>query len=83
MVPARYSETMREVKDKFWWRQKMVKYAQERGISEAAREYRTTRKMVRLWFYGYLKEGVKGLVDRSRAPHRIPHKTSKELEEKT
>jgi len=82
MVPARYSEAMREVKDKFWWRQKMVKYAQERGISEAAQEFRTTRKTVRLWLYRYLKEGVKGLLDRSRAPHHIPHKTSKELEQK-
>jgi transposase len=82
MVPARYTEAMVEVKDKFWWRQKMVKYAQERGISEAAREFGTTRKTVRLWLYRYLREGVKGLVDRSRAPHHIPHKTSKELEQR-
>lgn len=82
MVPARYSEAMGEVKDKFWWRQKMVRYAQEKGISEAAREFGTTRKTVRLWLYRYLKEGVKGLVDRSRAPKKIPHKTSKELEQR-
>jgi transposase len=82
MVPARYTEVMGEVKDKFWWWQKVVKYAQERGISEAAREFGTTRRTVRLWLYRYVKEGVRGLVDRSRAPHRIPHKTSFELEER-
>jgi transposase len=82
MAPARYTEAMREVKDKFWWRQKMVKYAQEHGISAAAREFGTTRKTVRLWFYRYLKDGVKGLLDRSRAPHHIPHKTSPKLEVK-
>jgi transposase len=82
MVPARYTEAMREVKDKFWWRQKMVKYAKEHGISGASREFGTTRKTVRLWFYRYLKDGVKGLLDHSRAPHQIPHKTSKEMEQK-
>jgi transposase len=80
MVPARYSEVMSKVKDKFWWRQKMVRYAQEYGLSAAALEFGTTRKTVRLWLYRYRKEGVKGLVGRSRAPKRIPHKTFSELE---
>jgi len=82
MVPARYSEVMSKVKDKFWWRQKMVRYAQEYGISVAAGEFGTTRKTVRLWLYRYLRDGVKGLLDRSRGPKRIPHKTSSELEAK-
>jgi len=56
------------LKDKFWWRQKMVKYAQEHRIAASARELEMTKKTVRLWLYGYLKNGVKGLLDRSRAP---------------
>jgi len=82
MVPARYTEVMSQVKDRFWWRQKMVRYAEDYGISAGAREFGATRKTVRMWLNRYRQEGVKGLVGRSRAPKRIPHKTSSELEAK-
>lgn len=61
----------------------MVRYAQEYGLGAAALEFGTTRKTVRLWSYRYLKDGVKGLSDRSRAPKRIPHKTSSQPGAKT
>lgn len=63
-------------------RLEMVKYAEENGISKTARDYRTTRLTVRKWVRRYKEKGLNGLKDRSRAPHHIPHKTPKEIEEK-
>ena len=61
-------------------RLQMVERSREVGISQTAREYRTTRNTVRKWRERYRQEGLRGLEDRSRAPHRIPHKTPKEME---
>lgn len=60
---------------------RMVQMARERGISEAARVFATTRKTVDKWKRRYEQEGLAGLNDRSRAPKSIPHKISVELEE--
>jgi transposase len=60
----------------------MVKYAEKNGISKTARDYRTTRLTVRKWIKRYNKEGLTGLKDKSRAPHHIPHKTPKEIEQR-
>lgn len=54
----------------------MVRHAQKHGIREAARAYRSSRNTVRVWKRRYEAEGMRGLADRSRAPQRIPHKTS-------
>jgi len=65
----------------FDMRFRMVQMAQDRGISEAARVFATTRKTVGKWKRRYEQEGLAGLNDRSRAPKNIPHKISEELEE--
>ena len=63
------------------FRLSMVKYAIEHSISSAARYYRTTRKTVRKWLVRYKEEGIKGLVERSRAPKRVHNKTSRDIED--
>lgn len=60
----------------------MVMWARKIGISQTAREYKTTRKTVRKWVRRYESRGLKGLENDSRAPHHIPHKTCKVLEER-
>jgi transposase len=67
--------------DRFDIRLKMVELAREKGISEAARVYRTTRKTVRKWLKRYEEgAGLEGLKERSRAPKEIPHKMKPEEE---
>lgn len=61
-------------------RLEMVKMAQEFNISQAAREYRVTRKTVRKWLRRFRENGIEGLSNLSRAPHRCPNKISVELE---
>lgn len=82
MSPVRYS-TMVEGKSKesrFQLRLELVRYAQRQGLREAARVFRCSRNTVRLWVRRYEVGGYSGLQERSRAPQRIPHKTSWYLE---
>jgi len=76
-----YYQMIRGV-SKFDLRLQMVERLEKVGISQTAREYRTTRLTVRKWRERYRQEGLRGLEDRSRAPHSIPHKTPKEMEER-
>jgi transposase len=59
----------------------MVFCAFEVGISAAAKKFGTSRPTVRKWKQRYEKKGTKGLHNLSQAPHHIPHKTPKHLEE--
>lgn len=52
------------------------------NYSQVAREYGTKRERVKFWAERFEEEGIEGLEDKSRAPHSIPHKTPKEIEEK-
>ena len=82
MNPPSYRNTM-EGKDKegrYQHRLRMVRHAQKYGLRATARAYRCSRNTVKLWLRRYEGEGVKGLEERSRAPHRIPHKTTAEEE---
>jgi len=67
---------------KYNFRYQMVRRAKETSISEGARYYGTTRKTVRKWAVRYDTYGMEGLKDRSRAPLRIPHKMTKEAEDR-
>jgi len=60
----------------------MVQLALDKGISESARYYKTTRKTVRKWTMRYKSEGLSGLEDRKRIPKHIPHKAPKPIEDK-
>lgn len=60
-------------------RLEVARYAQGRGVREAARAFRCSRNTVRRWLRRYGQEGLK---EQSRAPKRIRHKTSAYLEER-
>ena len=84
MNPPSYRNTM-EGKDKearFQHRLRLVRHAQDYGLRATARAFRCERNTVRKWVRRYEAEGVRGLEEKSRAPHRIPHKTSKAEEKK-
>lgn len=76
----RYYELVKDMSNKFNLRLEIVRFARDYGISEAAREFKTTRKTVRKWVVRYAADHTQGLSDRKRAPHRIPHKMSPEDE---
>ena len=76
-----YYWIIRRMSNKFDYRLKMVEYAKMHSISEAAREFRTTRKTVSKWLYRYEEHGLEGLRDRPRSPKHIPHKMTKENEQ--
>ena len=80
MCPIAYSTMSRSKNHRFDLRAHLVRHALTHGIHDAARVYRTTRKTVRKWVCRLQQEGLAGLEDRSRAPHRCPHKTSPEHE---
>jgi len=57
----------------FDFRLKMVRSAQEYGISETARLFEVSRPTVYKWVKRFDLEGVAGLKDRSRQPHHSPN----------
>ena len=61
-------------------RQQVVRYAQQWGIRPAGRRYGCDPRTVREWRKRFEKQGAKGLQNKSRAPHRCPHKISPEIE---
>jgi transposase len=67
---------------RFAFRLQLVRYAQEHGVREAGRAFRASRNTVRLWLRRYEAAGAGGLMDRSRAPKRIGHKTSRAEEKR-
>ncbi len=72
-------------KYKVYYRKKLVKYAKETSISEATREFNTTRKTVRKWVKSYNLKGEEGLNNKSRKnqyfPNRINSKVVDEIRE--
>ena len=78
MSPVRYLSMLagKGEEGRFQLRLELVRYAQGQGIREAARAFRCSRNTVRVWLRRYGQEGARGLKERSRAPGRIPHKTS-------
>ena len=52
------------------------------SISATARQWKTSRNVVRKWVRRYQEEGIAGLEDRSHRPHRSPNRTADDLEEK-
>jgi len=77
-----YYQVVKKMSNTFDLRVRMVRMAEEAGISATARYYRTTRKTVQKWVRRYREGGLGALQDRSRAPKRIPHKMPSELEKK-
>lgn len=80
MCPYKYYDILRDSANPFNTRLQMAQSAFAKGISQTAREFETTRDTVRKWKRLYKQFGTKGLVSKSRAPKRIPHKTSPAIE---
>lgn len=82
MLPVSYY-TMIKSKDKgfvFGVRLQLVRCAREEGIKSAARAYRVSRNTVRKWIRRYQAGGTSEMVEKSRAPHNIPHKKGEDIE---
>jgi len=78
MPPIAYFNVVRG-KDpllKYETRYHMVVQADGSGIKPTARYYGVSRNTVRKWLRRYRQNHVSGLIEQSRAPHHIPHKTS-------
>ncbi len=80
-MTAPYFDLIREMKDAYNHRLRLVQYAQSHGIKPAARAFATTVPTVRKWLRRYQQQRPSGLLEHSRAPHRQPGKTPPELEQ--
>ena len=73
-MKIKYYQVVKDMKTKFNFRFHVVEYARTHSISEAAREFQTTRKTVRKWVKRFEMRDLKALEDKSKAPHSCPHK---------
>ena len=71
-TPARYFDLVREMKNAYNHRLRLVESARQRGIKPTARLFATT---VRKWLRRYQQHGPSGLVELSGAQHHQPRKT--------
>jgi transposase len=72
---VRYFDLVREMKDPYNHRLRLVQSAQQRGIKPTARFFATTVPTVRKWLRRFQQQGLSGLLARSRARHHQAHKT--------
>lgn len=80
MCPLRYYPMLRHSKDPTYLRFEMVRYARANGIKACARQFSTTVKTVRKWLRRWQPGSLRGLTDRSRAPHHPRHQyTAREV----
>jgi transposase len=80
-MSAPYFDLIREMKNAYNHRLRLVQYARQEGIKAAARAFQTTVPTVRKWLRRYQQHGPSGLLERSRARHHQPNKTSPEVEQ--
>src|SRR5260370_36806472 len=80
-APARYFDLIREMRDAYNHRLRLVHSARQRGLKPTARLFATTVPTVRKWLRRYNQQGPSGLVEQSRAPHHQPHKTSPAIQQ--
>jgi Helix-turn-helix domain len=76
MPAARHFDLVREMRDAFNHRLRLVHYARREGIKPMARAFATTVPTVRKRLRRYQQLGLSGLREHSRAQHGCPHKTS-------
>ncbi len=79
-MTAPYFSLIREMRDAYNHRLRLVESARHRGIKPTARLFQTTVPTVRKWLRRYQQQGPSGLVEQSPAPPRQPRKTSPEIE---
>jgi transposase-like protein len=73
---------IRAADSNFNLRYRLALAAQQHGIRAAARAFHCARNTVRKWLRRFQQAGKPGLQPRSRAPHKIPHKTPPAVERK-
>jgi len=78
---VRYFDLIREMKNAYNHRLRLVLSAKERGIKPTARLFATSPFTVRKWLRRYQQSGPSGLVEQSRAPQRQPRRTPPEIEQ--
>ena len=81
MAAAPYFDLVREMKNAYNHRLRLVQHARQHGIKPAARAFATTVPTVRKWLRRFQQLGLKGLREHSRAHLQCPHKTSPEIEQ--
>ena len=70
---------MDKITQEAYFRQRVLKYAAEHGVTASANRYRLSRKTVHKWKGRY--DGTLGsLKDRPRTPHHSPRKQTAEEE---
>ena len=78
---APYFDLIREMKDAYNHRLRLVESVRQRGLKPTARLFATSVATVRKWWRRYQQLGPSGLKEKSRAPHHCPHKTPAEIEQ--
>jgi len=78
---AGYFDLVREMKNAYNHRLRLVESVRERGIKPTARLFATSTLTVRKWWRRYQQHGPAGLKEHSRAPHRHPLQTPAEIEQ--
>src|SRR5580692_7607946 len=81
MAAAPYFDLVREMRDAYNHRLRLVQHARQHGIKPAARAFATTVPTVRKWLRRFQQHGPSGLREHSRAHQHCPHKTSPEIEQ--
>ena len=82
MATAPYFDLVREMKDAYNHRLRLVQSARQIGIKATARLFSTTVPTVRKWLRRFQQQGPSGLREHSRAPHHQPRRTPPELEQR-
>ncbi len=80
MATVRYFDLVREMKNAYNHRLRLVESARDRGIKPTARLFATTVPTVRKWLRRYQRQGPSGLLEQSRAPHQQPRRTPDSIE---
>ena len=81
VTSGRYFDLVREMKNPYNHRLRLVESVRQRGIKPTARLFATSTLTVRKWWRRYQQHGPSGLQEHSRAPHRHPLKTAAHLEQ--
>jgi transposase len=80
-MAAPYFDLIREMRDAYNHRLRLVQSARLIGLKPTARAFATTVATVRKWLRRYQRQGPSGLLERSRAHQHCPHKASPEIEQ--
>ncbi len=60
----------------------LIRHKEGERVSDLSREYGVSRQTFYKWVRRHEEEGVCGLFDRSRRPHRSPNRVSQEVEDR-